>query len=513
MANIVVCCDGTWNTAEQRDMGLPCPTNVVKIHNALAGADKHGVEQKTYYHPGVGAEGDIFEHVLGGTIGEGLDKNIKSAYGWLGQEYAPGDNIFVFGFSRGAYTARYLAGMICDYGLADFATTKLPDAEIWKRVDRILDADRSGADATTLDGIDFFNASKGGNPRGTTPVHFLGVWDTVGSLGVPSNMALLKLLDWLQPFRFQDTSLSDRVLHARHAVAMDERREAFTPTLWTNTGAHPDVKQIWFPGVHGDVGGGYAQCGLSDIALLWMMDEAEALGLAFRDKIRAQLAPDPRGVLHESKTGVFADLPTLPRSAPKLCDRATAFHPSALDRWRNPPIEQAPYWRTRSLDQGQEAFIDVYAREHWNDTGFYLEAGAQYDLTAEGQWMDGDVPCDADGPQDGRFHLGRIAQMAGSALGKAEKLFQTAAHDPQARFVWTKRVEECAWFALVGVLANGMGTDAQGNPATHETFLIGKSRSGFSPRQSGYLHCFANDAWPAYGDNRGSVRLTIRRTK
>ena len=150
MANIIVCCDGTWNTAGQRDQGLPCPTNVVKIYNALAQADKSGVTQKTYYHPGVGAEGDIFEHFLAGTIGEGLDKNIKSAYGWLAQEYAADDKIFIFGFSRGAYTARYLAGMICDYGLADFATVKTPDAEVWKRVDRILDADRKGAKPETV---------------------------------------------------------------------------------------------------------------------------------------------------------------------------------------------------------------------------------------------------------------------------------------------------------------------------------------------------------------------------
>ena len=511
MANIIVCCDGTWNTAGQRDQGLPCPTNVVKIYNALAEADNIAVRQKTYYHPGVGAEGDIFEHFLGGTLGDGLDKNIKSAYGWLGQEYAPGDKIFIFGFSRGAYTARYLAGMLCDYGLADFATKKTPDAEIWERVDRILDADRKGAKPETLNDIDFFNTPKGENSKGTTPIHFLGVWDTVGALGVPSNFALLQLLDWLQPFRFQDTKLSDCVRHARHAVAMDERRETFTPTLWTDTGEHPDAKQIWFPGVHGDVGGGHAQCGLSDGALLWMMDEAEAQGLAFRDRIRDQLSPDPRGVLHTSEDGVLGKLPTLPRSAPQLRDGATAFHASALDRWKNPPIEQSPYWPTRTLKPGAEASVDVYAREHWNATGFYLEAGAQYDLTAEGQWIDGDVPCDADGPQEGQFHLGRIIQMAGSALGEAEKLFQNATNNPQAHFVWTKQVEDFEWFALVGVLANGMGTDAQGNPQTQETFKIGKSCKGFSPRQSGYLHCFANDAWPAYGNNRGSVRLTIKR--
>jgi uncharacterized protein (DUF2235 family) len=511
MANIIVCCDGTWNTADERDNGIPCPTNVAKIFNALADVDAQGAEQKSYYHSGVGAEGDIFEHFLGGALGDGLDKNIESAYKWLGQNYAVGDRIFIFGFSRGAYTARYVAGMVCSYGLADFATTNLSDDEIWKRAGRILDADRKNADQNTLRDIAFFDVARGAPSKDSTPVHFLGVWDTVGSLGVPSNMALLSLLDSLKPHQFQDTLLSNTVRHARHAVAIDEKRECFTPTLWSEIDKHPDAKQIWFAGVHSNVGGGYVQTGLSDIALAWMMDEAEAQQLKLRDKIREQLAPDPRGTLHDSCTGVFAPLPTLPRSAPRIGNASAPLHDSVIERWRNPPIEQSPYWRTKSLDPGQSDTVDVYARPHWNETGLYLQKGVQYEFAASGQWIDGDVKCDPNGPQAGEFHLGEIAQIAGSAWGKVEQLYQSLSHNPQARFLWTKREEKYEWFALVGVVANGAGTDQNGNPTPHESFLIGKGPTRFSPKESGYLYCYANDAWPAYGNNRGSVRLTVQR--
>jgi uncharacterized protein (DUF2235 family) len=289
MANVIVCCDGTWNTAEDRDGGVPCPTNVVKIHNAIADIDGAGNRQTRYYHPGVGTDGALVARLKGGALGDGLEKNVKSAYKWLAQIYRPGDAIFIFGFSRGAYTARYVAGMISAYGLADFATQTVADDAMWSLVDRVFDAVRNDADPLTLAGERFFNTPAGASPRETTPVHFLGVWDTVGALGVPGDIAFLNLLDNWRSFQFKDTVLSNNVRHARHAVAMDERRESFTPTLWANAKDHPDARQLWFAGVHCDVGGGYAQTGLSDIALEWMMDEAEAQGLAFRPGVRQQL--------------------------------------------------------------------------------------------------------------------------------------------------------------------------------------------------------------------------------
>jgi hypothetical protein len=162
------------------------------------------------------------------------------------------------------------------------------------------------------------------------------------------------------------------------------------------------------------------------------------------------------------------------------------------------------------LSQGGSVHVDVFARPHWNETGVYLEKGCEYAFEASGQWMDSTIKCDPTGVEGGHFQIGEIAQMAGSALGQAETLYRTLSNNKQADFWWTKRVEDYDWFALVGVIANGVGTDANGDPIPHETFLIGSGIPSFSPKVSGYLYCFANDAWQTYDNNRGSVHLTIR---
>ena len=132
MANVIVCCDGTWNTEDQSTNGVPVPTNVVRLFNALAEADGGGIAQKRYYHPGVGTEGSLIDKIKGGAAGVGLDKNIMGAYRWLCGKYVGGDNIALFGFSRGAFTARSLAGMIGACGLLDL--TGVNDKEAWERV-------------------------------------------------------------------------------------------------------------------------------------------------------------------------------------------------------------------------------------------------------------------------------------------------------------------------------------------------------------------------------------------
>src|ERR1041384_6013331 len=117
MKRLIVCCDGTWNTPEQEENNAPCPTNVVRLFNSLADQDANGNEQLNYYHPGVGTDGSLLAKTAGGMYGEGLDKNIKSAYSWLANHYEDGDAIYVFGFSRGAYTVRSLSGLIGRCGL------------------------------------------------------------------------------------------------------------------------------------------------------------------------------------------------------------------------------------------------------------------------------------------------------------------------------------------------------------------------------------------------------------
>lgn len=531
MRNLVVCCDGTWNTPTMTEAGLPSPTNVVKLFNLCI----EDAEQLRYYHPGVGTEGGLLRRVLGGGLGTGLDANIKSGYEWLCRNYQAGDRIFLFGFSRGAYTARSLGGFILRCGLPDLSGL-LPEPG-WERVETAYRAgyrerrprsdwgadwpmhkDAAGADQGADQGPD-----KGADPD----IHFIGVWDTVGARGVPDDMVWLDLiLDNPARYSFHDTRLSPRVHHARHAVAMDEPRSSFAPTLWTTDDPRPPgttLVQLWFPGCHKDVGGGYGHCGLADGALRWMADEAGAWGLRLDTGMLAQVCPDPRGPLHDSVTGLWKLMRTLPRAVPELTADAVhppppkiaTLHESTWERHLTPPVAQAPYrWPSHRLAPGRSETYRVYARERWNVTGLWLEEGADYRFEANGQWLDS--RCEA-GPEGSPiFKTGCIlAYSLGSLLGKFEQLYQWLTGKQGADWGGTRRVESAPWFSLVGMVANQADADGSGTPPLGQMLPIGAAfpRDGkpFSPEHSGYLYCFANDAWSFYGNNRGSVSLTVTR--
>ncbi|MFN7101938.1 MAG: DUF2235 domain-containing protein [Pseudorhizobium sp.] len=512
--NIIVCCDGTWNTPDAMEDGVPSPTNVVKIHHALALTDAGGNEQKFYYHPGVGTDGTWVKRILGGSTGKGLDDNIISAYHWLARTYRTGDRIWLFGFSRGAYTVRSLGGMISKCGLLDLPGSGLKEDETWSTVRKIFDAYRKDKPSPIKADkkLAFHGTAVGHHPGKNTPIHFIGVWDTVGALGIPDDMALLNLLDNPDKHRFHDTALGPAVRNARHAVALDEFRQSFLPTLWEKPeGWNGTLKQVWFPGAHGDVGGGYGRTGLSDGALYWMMQEAEALGLAFNPGAISQLNPDPRGMLHNSVDGVFKALKTRPRAAPLVSSTPSPqVHASAQDRHRNPPLSQGRY---RPLKQAFPVTIDVFARERWNDTGVYLRAGKSYRFEAKGEWTDSSIKCGPGGARDGKFQAAEIAHVASSAWGGVETLWKKLTGNKQIDFWWTRREEEIHWFCLVGLIANNVpppqtNEDQKIARLPHEVFEIGEGVS-MTPKGSGYLYCFANDAWQAYDNNRGSVQLTI----
>jgi hypothetical protein len=208
---------------------------------------------------------------------------------------------------------------------------------------------------------------------------------------------------------------------------------------------------------------------------------------------------------------VFKELKTRPRNVPRFAPKSADIHPSALDRHRNPPLHQASYWKTKVLAKKTDSeFVEIFARERWNATSVFLESGVAYQLTATGQWLDGSVKSGPKGSKDGKFELSEIAHLASSGLGKLEDLFGKITGNVKADFWWTKRAEKFPWFALVGVIANSDGAGPTGSLLDHETFLIGDGMT-ISPTKSGYLFCFANDAWHAYDNNRGSVRLTIKR--
>jgi uncharacterized protein (DUF2235 family) len=279
--------DGTWNTPESG-------TNVWTLHGQVAARGADGKEQRRYYHTGVGTS--WHGRILGGAFGYGLSENICAGYTWLAQNFVPGDEIFVFGFSRGAYTARSLVGLVRKCGVLDSPTDALVRAayELYRERRDTVD----GPDATA------FRAANSHETR----VRFVGVWDTVGSLGIP--VTGLKLAPFRSYYRFHDTSLSKIVDYAYHALAIDEYREDYAPTLWTET--KPEnvaVEQRWFIGAHCNVGGGYQDDTLCRIPARWLQDRAVAAGLAMDALVPltgTEWRTEPRNSFKEFMWGLYA---------------------------------------------------------------------------------------------------------------------------------------------------------------------------------------------------------------
>jgi len=266
---IAVFADGTWNKMDAADKG----TNVVKLCEAAVNEPAQG--QITFYDPGVGTH--WYDRLRGGAFGVGISDNIKQCYGFLVETWqGPADEIFLFGFSRGAYTVRSLAGLIHfvglvrDGGAIDQAYDFYRDA---KKIAPKTEEDKKGFDPQRKAAFDSFCQSQVRERQ--VKVKLIGVWDTVGALGIPQSW----LNEHLNPFphEFHDTSLGDNVERAVHAVSIDEKRQAFQPTLWD---PDPRALQVFFTGVHSDVGGGYDDDHrLGDITLRWMAERAKEDGL------------------------------------------------------------------------------------------------------------------------------------------------------------------------------------------------------------------------------------------
>ncbi len=293
--NLVICTDGTWNKPDQRDRGRIVPSNVVKICRALDDVDVNGNVQVYYYDQGVGTK--RWDKFVGGVFGFGLSKNMLEAYNWLCRNYEQGDNIYLFGFSRGAYTARSLGGIIGLCGVLD--SNKCAIDETVKKAFKIYRM-RQSEEKVKL-GEEFRNQYS----HPSNEIKFIGVWDTVGALGIP-----IKFLNfvgsWLH--RFHNVNLGANVRHAYHAVAIDERRRPFKPALWKVENALPNqiVEQAWFPGVHSNIGGSYADSGLSDRALYWMIARAAKTGLKFQEEyLERRIDPNYHGELRDSMSFMY----------------------------------------------------------------------------------------------------------------------------------------------------------------------------------------------------------------
>jgi uncharacterized protein (DUF2235 family) len=316
--NIVVCCDGTGNEYCKNK------TNVAKLFDAV---ENHTERQIAYYDPGVGTLGSTLaitwfgkklSWLFGLAFAFGLPKNIEDAYSFLMENYEEGDRVFLFGFSRGAYTVRALAGMIMKCGLLHKEYPNLIEYATKLYRNRSLDGKSKKVQ-------DFRRAFS----RTSCVPHFIGVWDTVKSVGVRNKI------------RFSDTRLSESIPCGYHALSIDEKRFKFRPVLWDEPGAEGQViEQVWFPGVHCDVGGSYEEAGLSDAALKWMLKRAASQGLIVKMDDYDRVVPDCTDTIHESFKGFWLLLWFYLRPIKENA----AVHVSAIDR-----MEKVAGYRPRRL--------------------------------------------------------------------------------------------------------------------------------------------------------------------
>lgn len=349
---LLVCCDGTWNDAERGSRKRP--SNVWRFFEIAAGVE--GVSKK-YFH-GVGV-GGIKERFTGLLWGFGIGDLICEAYAWLATQYREGDRIFLVGFSRGAFTVRSLAGMI---GLRGFP-----------RGDEVT---REGA-ASEYEAYRRREASGRAIPR----IQFVGVFDTVGKLGVPDERWIANFFDRPKRWAFHDTQLGDHVAHGRHAIAIDEQRAEFMPTLWVGANGEPiydfnkddrSVRQLWFSGRHSDVGGEFRP--IANMALSWMLKEAQRCGLPINKEALAALELDSLAKIGPRVGGLFK---LMPRGVPALraCGAPRPIHPSVFARRK----KDAVYWPTKWLGAtGTTCVVFSDRGTQWQPTGIWIANGRRF---------------------------------------------------------------------------------------------------------------------------------------
>ncbi|MHC1560685.1 DUF2235 domain-containing protein [Actinomycetospora sp. C-140] len=489
---LVVCCDGTWNTATDR-------TNVRRLYDRLAATD----DQVPRYFPGVGTDGGPVRRVLDGALGLGLAAHIAEAYRWLAETFSPGDELVLLGFSRGAFTVRSLVGMLARCGLVAF-TADQDDAARNAVVARIYaEGYRAQQD---LEGLTFH---RGFGPEDRAPVAFLGVWDTVGALGVPKTFGLVSSLVGGERVQFHDLELTPDVRNARQALALDEMRGPYVPSVWRTPpeGRHDSFAQVWFPGGHGDVGGGKPDTDLSDGALRWMIDELDAT-IAPRWAPDAPARPEgrPCGALDDGVDGVWRLLSPRPRSAPHVVDGADDVSASAAARRR---CDLTPPYRPGTVPSGDGETVTVGAAEPWVETGLYLPPG-RYALAVSGSWRDHGAASPATGASPWPV-TSWPSYAVGTVLDGVRALVERATGNPRGDVVGSRRVPEARWLELVAAVADDV-VDLDGTVHEGTTVPIGsRGERELVLTRGGYLYAFANDAWTGYGSNRGAVTLRVAR--
>ena len=536
---IVILCDGTRDRANLTEDGAASATNIWKLSEALVCDEA----QTTWYQAGVGSDTsstaaearrtrtflaavganpgaqaaaflDRVVQVVESTFGTGISESITNGYAEIVRQYRPGDRIYLVGFSRGAYAARCIAGVIARCGLLR--------AENLRYAPQMVELYRTRRDpgASVAVRPDLLHADPA--------VEFVGVFDTVASLGVPLWGWWFRALPiWKNAALETDPASVCR--HVYHALAMDERHSQYVPTLYDDprrpghgrrsvADKLETLEQVWFRGDHGDIGGGYAQHELSDISLGWMMEAMTRHGLRFHEGARRALQPDPLGRLHDDVTRVpgWVLLGTWPRwcPAPGLTPDVlgTTLHPGVLARAAKVAAltGRPDFVRLRT---GEALSFVAEAQRDWDRTGLVVEHGALYRLTYQGRlWRDSDWP-----------RCGPVGQAAQGVL------------DLRRWFTAGRRLRSQPWMRLAATVAHPQRWPLREKGLRELLALLFHNDPAALTRQlaplgadlarpgdaillrneapSGLLYLFANDWWQTASNNGGGVQLELARVE
>ncbi|KAG8156665.1 hypothetical protein KVR01_013456 [Diaporthe batatas] len=302
---LIVCCDGTWmNSDKGWEKGKPQPpSNVTRLARSFNRGCSDGSVQVINYQSGVGTGSTMADAFSGGAFGNGVAEHVRESYAFICGNYVDGDEIILIGFSRGAFTARSIAGMIGSLGLLtregmEFFFPVFKDMQNWQTKkykdpypgvpfdNKPMGENAAETYRNMLIEKGLTRAYEGGGFGKLITIKAVAVFDTVGSLGVPTIAWMKKLgIDHTtSELRFYDTTLSDRIENAFHALALDEPRPPFSPSIWERPASNKgltNLKQVWFPGNHGNVGGGWPDQGIANMTMAWMMDQLVSVGVEF----------------------------------------------------------------------------------------------------------------------------------------------------------------------------------------------------------------------------------------
>lgn len=355
--NIILTSDGTGNKG-----GQGADTNVFKTYLAVSLAASK-TNQVAFHDDGVGNDKNKILRGISGALGVGLSDNVKEIYAFLCRNYEPGDRIYLFGFSRGAATVRTLAGLIIACGVIDGKSPDSPylhDHDLQNKIDDAMKVYQKWEKHENNKGMTFQNELEV-NACGyaNVPIHFVGVWDTVSALGFPTGWPwyinwFANVVRWLMnkvsPHTFHDFQLNHQVHHAYHAIAIDDERKTFHPLIWDETAKRKPkyIEQVWFSGAHSNVGGGYPKCGLSNVALEWMMVQAAQHGLDIEPTLHLEANRDVNAndKLYNSRDGLAVYYRFAPRQIQELCkDKLLGnikIHESVVNRLKHRTGRYAP---------------------------------------------------------------------------------------------------------------------------------------------------------------------------